>query len=253
MTQMRLIVAGAGRRIGRTLVKAISDIKGFALAGVLEDTRSPLSGWDAGTLAGTPENGVKLTGDAAALIDKADGIVDFTAPVATVGFAELAAKSGKIHIIGTAGLSAADEARIKEAAVSGGGGRSPVGQILGRGAKFSDQNRAVSGAHPRGSWASRGPRQAAAGRRSGFNVFYAPIRHALKEASRPRATKQEIPCGFIGPNGSAARPCGAANRLLGQNYKPSPAAQRGAHPIGRFEKTRWSDRPGLQALSGATS
>ena len=65
--------------MGRTLVKAISDIKGFALAGVLEDTRSPLIGWDAGTLAGTPENGVKLTGDAAALIDKADGIVDFTA------------------------------------------------------------------------------------------------------------------------------------------------------------------------------
>src|SRR5215510_13321558 len=107
--------------MGRTLVKAISDIKGFALAGVLEDTRSPLSGWDAGTLAGTPENGVKLTGDAAALIDKADGIVDFTAPVATVGFAELAGKSGKIHIIGTTGLSAADEARIKEAAVSRGG------------------------------------------------------------------------------------------------------------------------------------
>src|SRR5215472_17335003 len=102
--------------MGRTLVKAISDIKGFALAGVLEDTRSPLSGWDAGTLAGTPENGVKLTGDAAALIDKADGIVDFTAPVATVGFAELAAKSGKIHIIGTAGLSAADEGKIKDAA-----------------------------------------------------------------------------------------------------------------------------------------
>ena len=65
--------------MGRTLVKAISDIKGFALAGVLEDTRSPLIGWDAGTLAGTPENGVKLTGDAAALIDKADSIVDFTA------------------------------------------------------------------------------------------------------------------------------------------------------------------------------
>jgi hypothetical protein len=33
-------------------VKAISDIKGFALARVLEDTRSPLIGWDAGTLAG---------------------------------------------------------------------------------------------------------------------------------------------------------------------------------------------------------
>jgi len=116
MAEMRLIVAGAGGRMGRTLVKAIAEAKGFALAGALEDARSPLIGWDAGTLAGTPENGVKLTGDAASLIDKADGIVDFTAPVATVGFAALAAKAGKMHIIGTTGLSAADEGKIEDAA-----------------------------------------------------------------------------------------------------------------------------------------
>jgi 4-hydroxy-tetrahydrodipicolinate reductase len=116
MADMRLIVAGAGGRMGRTLVKAIVDIKGFALSGALEDARSPLIGWDAGTLAGTPENGVKLTGDAAALLDKADGIVDFTAPMATVALAELAASAGKVHIIGTTGLSAADEARIAAAA-----------------------------------------------------------------------------------------------------------------------------------------
>ena len=60
MAEMRLVVAGAGGRMGRTLVKAIVDIKGFALSGALEDARSPLIGWDAGTLAGTPENGVKL-------------------------------------------------------------------------------------------------------------------------------------------------------------------------------------------------
>jgi 4-hydroxy-tetrahydrodipicolinate reductase len=113
---MRLVVAGAGGRMGRTLVKAIVDIKGFALVGALEDARSPLLGWDAGTLAGTPENGVKLTGDAAALLAKADGIIDFTAPSATVAFAAQAA--GKVHIIGTTGLSSADEAKIKDAARS---------------------------------------------------------------------------------------------------------------------------------------
>jgi 4-hydroxy-tetrahydrodipicolinate reductase len=52
MADMRLVVAGAGGRMGRTLVKAIADSKGFALAGALEDARSPLIGWDAGTLAG---------------------------------------------------------------------------------------------------------------------------------------------------------------------------------------------------------
>ena len=83
MTAMRLVVAGAGGRMGRTLVKAIADNKDFALAGALEDARSPLIGWDAGVLAGLPENGVKLAGDAGALLAQADGIIDFTAPAAT--------------------------------------------------------------------------------------------------------------------------------------------------------------------------
>jgi 4-hydroxy-tetrahydrodipicolinate reductase len=116
MAEMRLIVAGAGGRMGRTLVKAIADNKGFVLAGALEDARSPLIGQDAGALAGIGDNGVKLAADAGPLMAKADAIVDFTAPAATVAFAALAAKAGKVHIIGTTGLSAADEAKIKDAA-----------------------------------------------------------------------------------------------------------------------------------------
>ena len=116
MAEMRLVVAGAGGRMGRTLVKAIADSKEIALAGALEDVRSPLIGWDAGVLAGLPELGIKLVGEAEPLLATADGIVDFTAPVASVAIAALAAKNGKVHILGTTGLSAADEAKIKEAA-----------------------------------------------------------------------------------------------------------------------------------------
>jgi 4-hydroxy-tetrahydrodipicolinate reductase len=116
MADMRIIVAGAGGRMGRTLIKAIADSKGFALAGALEDAASPLIGHDAGALAGLGDNGIKLVADAGALLDKADAIVDFTVPAATVAFAALAAKAGKVHIIGTTGLSAADEAKLKDAA-----------------------------------------------------------------------------------------------------------------------------------------
>ena len=118
MAEMRLVVAGAGGRMGRTLVKAIADSKEFVLAGALEDARSPLIGWDSGTLAGLPENGIKLAGDAGPLLAKADGIIDFTAPVASVAFAALAAKAAKVHIIGTTGLSGADDAKVKDAAKS---------------------------------------------------------------------------------------------------------------------------------------
>ncbi len=42
MADMRLIVAGAGGRMGRTLVKAIAETKGLVLAGALEGEGSPL-------------------------------------------------------------------------------------------------------------------------------------------------------------------------------------------------------------------
>jgi 4-hydroxy-tetrahydrodipicolinate reductase len=116
MAKMRLVVAGAGGRMGRTLVKAIADSKDLALAGALEDARSPLIGWDAGTLAGLGENNIKLTGDVGSLMEQADGIIDFTIPDATTSFAALAAKAGKVHIIGTTGMTSADEARIQDAA-----------------------------------------------------------------------------------------------------------------------------------------
>ncbi len=116
MSDMRLIVAGAGGRMGRTLVKAIAETAGVTLAGALEDGRSPLIGQDSGILAGLGANGVLLTADPASLVAKADGLVDFTTPQATVALTALAAKAGIVHVIGTTGLAAADDAKIKEAA-----------------------------------------------------------------------------------------------------------------------------------------
>jgi 4-hydroxy-tetrahydrodipicolinate reductase len=112
---MRLIVVGAGGRMGRTLVKAIAETKGVVLAGAVE-AAPHLVGSDAGVLAGLPENGIKLTADIKPLLAGADGIIDFTVPAATVTHASLAAEHGLVHVIGTTGLSAADDARIAEEA-----------------------------------------------------------------------------------------------------------------------------------------
>jgi 4-hydroxy-tetrahydrodipicolinate reductase len=116
MANMRLIVAGAGGRMGRTLVKAIAQTPGLALAGATENSNSPLLGKDAGELAGIGANGIALSPDASPLLEKADGIIDFTVPAATVALTALAASAGKIHIIGTTGLSAGDDATIAHAA-----------------------------------------------------------------------------------------------------------------------------------------
>jgi 4-hydroxy-tetrahydrodipicolinate reductase len=118
MPGMRVVIAGAGGRMGRTLVRAVSEMDGLAVAGALEAPGSPLIGEDAGVLAGLPASGVKLSADAAALLKDADAVIDFTIPAATVALAAQAAAAGCAHIIGTTGCSAADEAKIKAAAES---------------------------------------------------------------------------------------------------------------------------------------
>jgi len=116
MSDMRLIVAGAGGRMGRTLVRAIAETPGLALVGATEAASSALIGHDSGELAGLPANRVPLVSEVKPLTAAADAIVDFTVPAATVAFAALAAEAEIAHIIGTTGLSAADEAKIGEAA-----------------------------------------------------------------------------------------------------------------------------------------
>lgn len=113
MSDMRLIVAGAGGRMGRALVRAISETTGATLSGALEAPGSELLGKDAGTLAGLPENGVKLSADLWTLSKDADGILDFTVPGATIANVAIAAQRGIVHVIGTTGLSSSDDAVIK--------------------------------------------------------------------------------------------------------------------------------------------
>jgi 4-hydroxy-tetrahydrodipicolinate reductase len=118
MSDMRLVVAGAGGRMGRTLIKAIADTPGAVLAGALEPEGSPLIGRDSGELAGLGPNGIAVSSDAAALLARADGIIDFTIPKATLDLAARAAKAGIVHVIGTTGFSAQDEAAIKAASAT---------------------------------------------------------------------------------------------------------------------------------------
>ena len=113
MSDMRLIVAGAGGRMGRALTRVISETTGAVLTGALEAPGSELLGKDAGVLAGLPANGIELSADLWSLSANADGILDFTVPGATIANVAIAAQRGLVHVIGTTGLSASDDAVIK--------------------------------------------------------------------------------------------------------------------------------------------
>ncbi|HVP84585.1 MAG TPA: 4-hydroxy-tetrahydrodipicolinate reductase [Rhizomicrobium sp.] len=113
---IRVVVAGAGGRMGKTLVKMIAGSRDLVLGGALEHAGHPDLGADAGTLAGVKPLGVTLTEDALPVIANADAIIDFTTPKVSVELAGLAAQARIVDVIGTTGCSADDDAKIRAAA-----------------------------------------------------------------------------------------------------------------------------------------
>jgi 4-hydroxy-tetrahydrodipicolinate reductase len=102
--------------MGRTLIHAIAATDGVALAGAVEGPGSAVIGRDAGELAGLGANGVMVEAEIEPLLSNADGLLDFTIPAATIAFAELVARKGLVHVIGTTGMSGENDNLIAEAA-----------------------------------------------------------------------------------------------------------------------------------------
>jgi 4-hydroxy-tetrahydrodipicolinate reductase len=115
-SDMRVVIAGAGGRMGRTLIHAVAATKGLILASAVEAPGAAVIGRDTGELAGLEPNGIKVTSDVAAALKDADGLIEFVIPAATLAFVELTAAAGKVHIIGTTGHSTEEETVIAKAA-----------------------------------------------------------------------------------------------------------------------------------------
>ena len=60
-SDMRVVIAGAGGRMGRALIHAVAATRGISLAGAVDAPDSAVIGRDAGELAGLGLNGVKVT------------------------------------------------------------------------------------------------------------------------------------------------------------------------------------------------
>jgi len=116
MADMRLVVMGAAGRMGRMLIKAIAETPGVTLAAAVERPGAAALGEDAGTLAGVGATGVVIVDDPLTALLNAGGVVDFSAPAATVEIAALAAQARIAHVVGTTGLSEADLQKLAAAA-----------------------------------------------------------------------------------------------------------------------------------------
>jgi 4-hydroxy-tetrahydrodipicolinate reductase len=114
-SEVKLALAGAAGRMGRTLVEAVLRSGDLALAAAIEAPGHAQLGRDAGEALGAT-TGVALTADVAAAVAAADCLVDFTQPEATAGHVEACAAAGTAAVVGTTGFIAAQRERISAAA-----------------------------------------------------------------------------------------------------------------------------------------
>jgi 4-hydroxy-tetrahydrodipicolinate reductase len=104
---LKIGIIGCAGRMGQMLVRAAAGNERCLVVGGIERTGSATIGRDVGVLAGIEPLGVPIGADAGDLFDAADAVLEFTSPAATLHHAELAAKRGKIHVIGTTGFDSA--------------------------------------------------------------------------------------------------------------------------------------------------
>ena len=119
MTRLRIIIAGAGGRMGQANIRAAAAHPDIVLAGAFDRPGAASIGKDAGLLAGIEALDVPVVESAETLLAGADAIIDFTAPAASVALARMAAQKGLVHVIGTTGCLEDEDAAIAEAGRNG--------------------------------------------------------------------------------------------------------------------------------------
>ncbi len=103
---------GAAGRMGQAVVRVISEMPNCSISGGTEPEGSAMLGADLGELAGVGKLGIPITADPLELFIRSEGVIDFTAPEATVEHAGLAAQARIVHVIGTTGLTPPQEDAI---------------------------------------------------------------------------------------------------------------------------------------------
>lgn len=111
-----IVVTGVSGRMGQMLVKTIQSSDKAKLVGAVERSGHDWVGQDLGIAMGGAEIGVIVTDEPLDAFAKAQAVIDFTAPEATVEFAALAAQARAVHVIGTTGMDDTHLAKLAAAA-----------------------------------------------------------------------------------------------------------------------------------------
>jgi 4-hydroxy-tetrahydrodipicolinate reductase len=113
---VRVAIAGAAGRMGRTLIEACQRTPGLRATAAIEAASSGLIGADAGEVAGVGPIGAPIVAHLPAVVDAFDVLIDFTVPEATAAHVAVCRTAGRPMVIGTTGLTEIQRRAIAEAA-----------------------------------------------------------------------------------------------------------------------------------------
>jgi 4-hydroxy-tetrahydrodipicolinate reductase len=113
--KVRIVVAGAAGRMGKTILSLALKDPEIKIAGAFEQADSPSVGRDVGELLGAEALNVPVHPDVRECIQMGSVIIDFTHPDALPNHLELAVKTRRAMVIGTTGLSASQIQKLHAA------------------------------------------------------------------------------------------------------------------------------------------
>jgi 4-hydroxy-tetrahydrodipicolinate reductase len=102
--------------MGQSLIRELGGSDKLRLVGAIERTGHDWIGRDLGEAMGGTALSVTVEDDPLEAFARAQAVIDFTSPAATVAHAALAAQARAVHVIGTTGLTDDDLAKIDAAA-----------------------------------------------------------------------------------------------------------------------------------------
>ncbi|MBR9863450.1 MAG: 4-hydroxy-tetrahydrodipicolinate reductase [Rhodobacteraceae bacterium] len=114
--QPAIAIVGASGRMGQMLIRTVLESDQATLAGVTERAGHDWIGKDLGACMGGADLGVVVSDDPLEVFAKAQAVIDFTSPDATVEHAALAAQARAVHVIGTTGMDESHLAKLSAAA-----------------------------------------------------------------------------------------------------------------------------------------
>lgn len=110
-TEIRIVVCGAAGRMGREVIRAVSEAEDMCVVAAVDQQEV---GADAGALAGTTLLGIAIEADLERALQRArpQVLIDFTAPNSVMENVRAALKRNVSPVVGTTGLTAANIAEI---------------------------------------------------------------------------------------------------------------------------------------------